>query len=151
MDSKHFYLAIDPGNNTGYAWFAENGDPTDNGAIKGHDEFLDWLEDGPVAKIIIMEDYKVRPGNSGNHWSNVPTLQLIGAIKRYAKKNNITVEMVQPQNLYMGLRLLGMYEKYAPRTVHVPDRLSALAHGVHWLTKRHIYRHPILKKGSSDG
>lgn len=144
------YLAIDPGNTTGWAKFDENGDTVGLGKIKGHDEFLDWLEIEVISgvKKIVLENYKVgRSGGSQftNSFSDVPTLQLIGAIKRVAKKANIEIIEQSPNEMYIGLRYLGLWERYrgGKKRVHVPDEQSALAHGVYWLVKHKIRKHSL--------
>lgn len=143
----HKYLAIDPGKNTGFAWFDQEGQAIDNGEITGHNEFMDWLEAGPVPAMIIYETYRNRPWEKANLWADNETSQLIGMILRYIHKNNVKVETSEPANLYIGLRFLNMYEPYAKKPGkarrHVPNRLSALAHGVYVLTKRRIRQHKV--------
>lgn len=136
------YLSIDPGNNTGWASFDQQGQVHQFGEISGHDEFLDWLEE-QQPQVIICENYKV--GRSGNQFTNsfseVPTLQLIGAIKRHCTKRGIKLVMQDTQALWMGLRMLGMYQMYRNSDgtkKHVPDKMSAMAHGVYYLTKNKI-------------
>ena len=140
------YLAIDPGQeNTGYAWFNDSGELSDNGSIRGgSNAFLDWLDEQPVAKIIMHETYRQRPGQV-KRWSTNGTSKLIGSIERYAYKHKIKLETYEPANMYQGLRLLGMAGAY-PRGTHVPDRLSALAGG-HWcLLKLGIAQHVLSQK-----
>lgn len=136
------YLAIDPGGNTGWAIFDEQGKLQSMGSIKGHDEFLDWLEDivhGQSFEIII-ERYRVRTGGKHtftNSFSDVPTLQLIGAIKRIARKNKFKIHEQDPSpSLVIGLKFLGMGNVYKDK--HVPDEVSALAHGTYWLRKNGV-------------
>lgn len=144
-DSRYVYLAIDPGQtNTGYAWFDEEGQPVDNGEIKDRNRFLDWLEEGPVAKIIMHETYRQRPGQT-RKWNTNDTSKLIGAIERYAHKNKIRIVTYEPANMYIGLRFLGMGGVYR-KGVHVPDRVSALAGGVWTLQKLGIRKHILSKE-----
>lgn len=138
------YLSIDPGNNTGWALFNEKGDPTESGEIKGHDKFMDWLEEvDPKPDIIIFEVYTIDNRQFNHQGSNVPTLQLIGMIKRYASKNKIKLVESRRVNLKIGLRFMGV--KYPPGE-HVPDQVSALAHGVFYLTKHNIRKSRLEKK-----
>lgn len=135
-------LAIDPGGTTGWASFDRKGKPIAFDKIKGHDEFLDWLEEQKPERIV-CESYKVRPGV--NHsFSDVPTLQLIGAIKRWARKQGIEVKEQQPADMYIGLRHLGLYTTYKGK--HVPDNISALAHGEYYLIKNKLKRHNLEKE-----
>lgn len=140
------YLAIDPGGTTGWALFNDQGEVTGIGKIKGHDDFLDWLEE-QTPDTVILENYKV--GRSGNQFTNsfsdVPTLQLIGAIKRHIRKNKITLIEQSPNDMYMGLKYLGLYSLYrgGKTARHVPDEQSALAHGTYYLVKTGIKPHRL--------
>lgn len=146
---KQGFLAIDPGNSTGWALFDNAGETVEIGKIKGHDNFLDWLEEQSPLKII-LENYKVgRSGGSQftNSFSDVPTLQLIGAIKRVAKKAKIEVIEQTPNDMYMGLRYLGLWQVYrgGKTKQHVPDDVSALAHGRYYLVKTGIAKHRLAE------
>lgn len=143
------YLAIDPGDSTGWASFDEKGNLTGFDKIKGHDEFLDFLEK-LEPRLIILENYKIRP-TVGHNFSDVPTLQLIGAIKRFAHKKGTPIVEQTPNNMYIGLRYIGFYEKYAKHRSktgkmvqpHVPDNVSAWAHGEYYLVKNGIKSHRL--------
>jgi hypothetical protein len=108
---------------------------------------MDFLEDGPVPTMIIYESYRNRPWEKANVWADNKTSQLIGMILRYAHKNDVELVSSEPANLYIGLRFLNLYAKYAKRQGrarrHVPNHLSALAHGVYILQKRHIRQHIV--------
>lgn len=137
-----YYLAIDPGNNTGWASFKRNGEVLDFSVITGHDDFLDWLEEQfPFPQVIIIEDYRVRPQGNINTFSRVPTIQLIGAISRIARKKKSKVVLQPSSILPIGLKFIGAkYDK-----AHVPDQISALAHGVYYLQKNNI-RPPTVER-----
>lgn len=152
-NDEKVYLAIDPGGNTGYAWFDKEGKPLENSSIKDGMKFLDWLENEPVPRLLIIEQYRSRPGHKANNWSTNDTSQLIGALQRYAYKAKTKIEFYEPKDMYMGLRFLGMYKKYAKKTVHVPDALSALAGGVFVLQKLKIRKHVLTvptQRGPSE-
>lgn len=146
-DSQKTYLAIDPGEHVGIAWFDEVGKPLENIEITGHNKFMDWLEEGPVPKKIIYETYRNRPWEKANQWADNKTSMLIGMILRYAHKNKVELVSSEPSNLYIGLRFLGLGQRYAKRPgkarPHVPNALSALAHGVFMLQKLHIRKHEV--------
>lgn len=144
------YLAIDPGGLSGWARFDASGETLGLGKIKGHDNFLDWLEEQEDVETLILENYKVgRSGGSQftHSFGDVPTLQLIGAIKRVAKKNKWIVVEQTPNDMYMGLRYLGLWQVYrgGKSKQHVPDEQSALAHGVYYLTKRGIRKNRLSR------
>jgi len=96
--------------------------------------------------LIIFEEYKVNPGIS-HAWSDAPTIQIIGMIKRYAKKGNIKIVGQSNQFLKIGLRQIGMYGRYYKREKgkeirikHVDDQISALAHGTYYLKKKGVLK-----------
>jgi hypothetical protein len=148
-DETHVYLSIDPGQHIGYAWFNSQGIPVANAEIDGHNKFMDWLEEGPVPEKIIYETYRNRPWAKANQWADNKTSMLIGMILRYAHKNKVELVSSEPSNLYIGLRYLGLYARYQKRgksKPHVPNGLSALAHGVYILQKLRIRQHIIPGK-----
>lgn len=129
------YLAIDPGKTTGYAAFDENGNILEFDEIKGYDEFLDWFEEQKPG-LVILERYRNR-GGAPNFFSDMPTNQHIGAIKRICRKRKIPVVEQDPSPaLTIGLRFLGLHTTYLGK--HVPDKVSALAHGKYYLRKAGI-------------
>lgn len=131
------YLAIDPGKRTGWAAFNELGLPTAFDMIEGEDEFLDWLEEQNPKKIII-ERYRNRGGRI-NGFSDMPTSQHIGAIKRIARKKGVEIIEQDPSPaLVIGLKFLGLHSTYQGK--HVPDKISALAHGTYYLRKAGIQK-----------
>lgn len=149
------YLSIDPGEKrTGWARFDEHGETTGFGTIEGIDEFLDWLEDQSPPKVLIFENYRVNP-NVSHAFSKVRTIEVIGGLKRYCRKHQVTIVEQRNVDLPIGLRYLGMfsvyYESRNGRTVrikHVDDSVSALAHGEFYLVKNKIKKH---KRSTSNG
>lgn len=144
------YLSIDPGEQTtGWAKFDEAGNEIEFGKITGGpDSFMDWLEglDNPPREII-YENYRVNP--TINHgFSKVVTIQLIGMIKRYARKNKILLHEQPNTVLKIGLKYIGMYEIYYPPgkpKKHVDDQISAYAHGVYYLQKKGIRKSRVAE------
>lgn len=138
------YLSIDPGEKrSGWARFNELGEVTGFGHKDGIDEFLDWLEDQPPPKVCILEIYRVNPGIS-HAFSKVRTIEVIGGVKRWCRKNNVTLVEQRNTDLSIGLRYIGMYEVYykgRKRIKHVDDEISALAHGEYYLVKNKIKKH----------
>lgn len=132
------YLAIDPGKRTGFARFGEDGELLEVPfMLTPEDKALDYLESVEGVKVIILETYRNRPGVGHNTWSTGPTQQHIGAIKRIARKRLWKVVEQEPKDLYMGLRHIGMYTQY-PKGKHVPDEISAYAHGEFYLRKAKV-------------
>jgi hypothetical protein len=140
QNGEPVYIAIDPGKTTGYALFNEQGLSTFIGKITGEDKFLDELESlvaGGSIKIMIIEGYRNRPNMIHNMRSTNPTSQHIGAIKRIARKAGITVvEQAASPALAIGLKFLGVAHLYVNK--HVPDEVSALAHGTYYLRQQKV-------------
>lgn len=138
------FLAIDPGEKRqGWATFTEDGEPITCGKIEGDlDNFMDWLEGlDPAPKEIIYENYRVSPSVKHN-FSKVPTIQLIGMIKRFAKKAKIPLHEQNNGCLPIGIRYIGMFEMYynpdGTKKKHVDDQFAALAHGTYYMVKEKI-------------
>lgn len=148
------YLSIDPGEKiSGWAAFRENGTDIIFGEVRGGpDAFMDWLEGlDPAPKEIIFEEYRINPA-IGHGFSEAVTIQVIGMIKRYAKKAEIPWHAQSNQFLNIGLRQVGMYDVYYERVrgkerrkKHVDDQISAYAHGVYYLVKKGIRESRLQK------
>ena len=151
LENLH-YLAIDPGEGrTGWAAFDESGDDIEFSAIHGGaDAFMDWLEAlEPAPSEIIFEDYSINPAVS-HAWSKGGTIQLIGMVKRYARKNSIPVHSQPSTILKVALLHVGLYTVYyksdGSKKKHVDDQISAYAHGVYYLQKHRIRKPRVAKK-----
>ena len=139
-----YWLSIDPGEKTtGWAQFTKDGELIEFGDIRtGPDGFMDWLESLiPQPGEIIYENYRVSPTIS-HGFSKVVTVQLIGMIKRFARKNKIPLHEQPNTVLKIGLKFAGFYTMYygsdGKKKKHVDDKISAYAHGVYFLQKRGI-------------
>ena len=138
------FIAVDPGTErSGVALFDATGNPLNMEVIKGEDPLLDWLEDQDC-EVLIIERYRNRPG-AINAWSTGGVQQIIGAVKRIARKKGWTVEEQDPSPcLAIGLKYLGLSTTYKGK--HVPDQISALAHGEYYLVKNKVKEHRIARK-----
>lgn len=142
-ENSYEYISLDPGEKrVGWAGFNAEGLPEKYGVFRDEDEMLDWLEEQDP-QMIIVESYRARPGAT-NAWGRLPTVQQIGAIKRIARKKKIPVIEQDPNpGLVMGLRFLGVFHMYTSekgKLLHVPDEISALAHGTYYLRKQRIQK-----------
>lgn len=133
--SKNKYLAIDPGFTSGYATFDENGKMTAFGQIANPDDMMDWIEElRPEPDVIILEDYVIRK-NVSHAGSRAPTIQLIGMIKRYAKKKAIKVVLQMSHAKNIGYKFAGLVPTKNHDQSHQYD---AIAHGCYYLQKNGI-------------
>ncbi len=135
-----YYLAFDPGTNTGWAKFNEDGIQIQWGILKGHDALFEFLENlgenyGGEPEEIIYEDYVYNPNVRQGGKRPVAGIA-IGYIEAYAKRKTITIHKTQPKDLPTGLRWAGI--RWNKTNGHLPDDFSAIAHGTYSLQKRGI-------------
>lgn len=151
MHEDLYWLSLDPGEqNVGWAAFKEDGSDIELGVVRGGlDSFLEWIENlDPKPKRIIYENYRISP--TLNHgFSKVLTVQVIGMIKSYAKRNRIPLHEQPNTVLKIGLKYVGCYSMYydskGRRKKHVDDQISAWAHGVYFLQSHHIRKSRLAK------
>src|SRR5215510_1574641 len=105
------------------------------GQITDPDLFMDFIEAlDPKPEVIVMEDYIIRKHIS-HSGSRAPTIQLIGMIKRYARKNDIKVVLQQASAKSIGYKFAGM----TPTKNHAQShQYDAVAHGVFYLQKHGV-------------
>lgn len=137
MPSKITYLAVDPGETSGWATFDENGEVISLGQVKGFDEFGDFLDtfDTQPPKVVIVEAYRVREQNK-NFGSKVPTIQVIGMLRRKTKKV-WNAEFVEQES---HIKTVGyMWAGLKPESNHAKShKFDAFVHGVWYLQKNGI-------------
>lgn len=132
MKLDNFYLACDPGHTSGYAVFNSEGIMMKSGQISGLDDFMDFVEDlDPQPHVLVMEDYIIRKGIS-HSGSRAPTIQLIGMLKRWAKKNHVEVVLQQAHVKKIGYKFAGLKQTKTHDKSHEPD---AIAHGCFYLRR----------------
>lgn len=151
MHEDLYWLSIDPGErNTGWAAFKKDGSDIEFGTIRnGLDGVLEWIENlDPKPQRIIYENYRINPTIS-HGFSKVLTVQVIGVIKSYAKRNKIPLHEQPNTVLKIGLKYIGCYGMYytprGKRIKHVDDEISAWAHGVYYLQSHHIRKSRVAK------
>ncbi len=135
-------LALDPGETTGWAFFAKVSispltvDLLDCGQLltkeKGVGE-IEKLLDRLEPRVVVAEDYKVYRWKLKQHsWSDLYTPRLIGAIETLCSQRQIPLYMQMAQTAKGfctddKLRLWGFYK---PSMKHARD---AIRHGCYWL------------------
>lgn len=127
-------LAIDPGDVSGYAILNMDGVLTDMGQLElsGLAKFLDSLTDD--IKVIVVENFRIRPGQNFS-WSEMNTIQVIGAIKYRASQLNIKVVLQEPSSYTIGAKWNGTP---IPKDHSISHQVVAYAHGTY-------YSHKVLK------
>lgn len=130
-------LSVDPGKATGWAeWEFPQIRLVRFGEEKPERKFYELLVSGHLTDIdqLVVENYLIRPKdmtkNWGHEWNRGPALQVIGALELWSLEWSIPLKRQEPFNLPVGCGYAGIpYEKKK----HLPNMLSAIAHGAYWL------------------
>lgn len=132
------YISFDPGKITGVVTWDEQGNVLayhqfDESQL---DEFLDLVEAWPAPPVcFIFEEYRVY-GSVNHTGSKVPTIQVVGVIKRTARKLRISAHEVRADvkkvaSLWSGVKI--------PKG-HMPHWMAAYLVG-YW----HLHKNKIIK------
>lgn len=131
------YLAIDPGDTSGWAEFNELGDLAGYGQVREH-EFNDFLNEHVHSGLtaIIVEDYKLYAHKAkAQSWSRMSTSKKIGKIEILADLKGVKVILQPANNKSIGY----MWGGIEPPSNHsISHQYDAYAHGVFWLQKNGI-------------
>jgi hypothetical protein len=136
-------LSIDPGKHTGWAaWESGDGHPTllMMGVTETEKELYkllsDILDSGFRYDQLVVEDYKIRPKELthgyAHQWNSGVALQVIGAVELYSTITNTPVHRQPASVLPVGCGYIGYSYR---KGIHVPNNVSAIAHGAYWLVK----------------
>lgn len=128
---ESYYLALDPGESTGWATFNEDGNGNQLGTAKGRVEVYNLLRD-VNPNTIIMEDWKTKQGaHLGG--DRMETVRVIGAVEYYAYMHKCHIHE-QPNTIKgIGYMWAGLEKPTSSDPMrHAKD---AYVHGVHWLQK----------------
>jgi hypothetical protein len=142
------YIALDPGETTGWAKFDENGEVIKIGQFRQQDQNR-WLADNitDTVKGVIVEDYMNYGHKQQKKWSRNQTSKNIGAIGLLCSMRNVPCYL-QPANIKsIGYKWSGLGA--APSNHNISHQYDAVAHGVYFLTTRGI-RNPILNIPESE-
>lgn len=129
------YLAVDPGETTGWATFDENGIGTGLGSVHGRIEVYELLSQ-VQAKLLIIEDFELFPWKSKEQsWSSFETVRVIGAIEFWAYAKNAGLVLQKPNIKVIGYKWAKLTVAKAKADSHERD---AYVHGVYYLCKQGI-------------
>lgn len=146
------YVAIDPGKNIGLATFSSEGE--DRGKLVVNEEALFGFLKNVIVAVeekesrfvtFILEDYKLRKDRALDQvGSDIPAARIIGAVQMVhsilGEQSKIVLQ--EPRILHTALKW-SRQNKWVGRKSHVPDDVSAYAHGVYYLIQQKIRPHPI--------
>lgn len=142
MAEEASYIALDPGETTGWAKFDAEGNIMAYGQFTQMDQ-TKWLTTHVTEKIkaVIVEDYRNYSWQKQARWSRNQTSKNIGAIEMICQMRGISC-VLQPANVkVIGYKWAGLGE--APSNHNISHQYDAVAHGTYWLTSVGI-RSPLL-------
>lgn len=141
--TDNVYVAIDPGETTGWATFDENGVITGFGQFT-QDEQTKWLSDNITEGVtleVIVEDYRNYSWQQQKKWSRNQTSKNIGAIEMLCQLRGIPY-VLQPANVKtIGYKWAGLDK--APSNHTISHQYDAVAHGTYRLRQRGIAKPTI--------
>lgn len=92
-------ISVDPGETTGIAFWSDSGELLRKEML-GFDQLLDKLEESQNITTIVCEDYRLRQGKQmAQTGSRFVAVQIIGALKAYAKRTKAKFVLQDPQVL----------------------------------------------------
>lgn len=135
------YLALDPGETTGWASFDKDGNVEQIGMIKDPKEFLRWLEiRGTLYKTVIVEDYKLFQRKAlQQSGSDMVASRVIGGIESWADRYDVAV-VKQPASIK---KIAEMWSGKKPPSNHkYSHEIDAYNHGMYYLIRNKIRTPP---------
>lgn len=133
------YLALDPGETTGWAKFDANGEILSMGQYKQGDQ-TQWLTEHLTSelKAVICEEYRIYNQQKQKRWSRNQTSKNEGAIQLLAEMRGVPFHL-QPANVKaIGYKWAGLGQ--APSNHAISHQYDAVAHGTYWLRQRNILK-----------
>jgi hypothetical protein len=141
-ETEPAYLALDPGETTGWAKFDINGELLAYGQFKQAEQ-TKWITDNmsSTLKGVICEEYRIYNPKKQKRWSRNQTSKNEGAFELLAALRNIPFYL-QPANvLSIGLKYAGIGE--LPSNHAISHQYCAIAHGTYWLRTNGILKPTI--------
>ena len=137
------YIFIDPGQNTGWCEFDDEGNETRFGTTRNFEEFCEWVTfniyptiDSKI-KNVVVEDFKLYASKAqAQLWSQFETVQVIGAVRFRCYSLQIPFEVVPARNKDIGFMYMGIKEP--PHSNPLNHQMVAQAHGIFWLQNKGI-------------
>ena len=135
-------LAVDPGDTSGFALFANDGSYV-NKWQSDFDNSLEFLSPLTNLKTIVVEDYRLRKGKQAQQTgSRFQADQMIGALKYHAKLHGMAFELASVQAKTLGAMFSGQKPPSNHKESHKVDAYNI---GIYWLVDNKIIEPPSLK------
>lgn len=136
------YLALDPGETTGWATFDDKGVIIEWGQVKQSD-FYKWLDQKVTSNLraVIAEEYRIYDSRRQRKWSRNQTSKNEGAIEAICSLRGVPF-FLQPANIKkIGYKWAGLGA--APSNHDITHQFDAVAHGTYWLRTNGILKPTI--------
>ena len=136
------YLALDPGETTGWAKFNKDGVIIEYGQyVQG--EQTKWLTENLTSDLeaVICEEYRIYNPKRQKRWSRNETSKNEGAIQLLCEMRQVPFHL-QPANVKaIGYKWAGLGQ--APSNHAISHQFDAVAHGTYWLRQKGILKPTI--------
>jgi len=137
MPSEPSYLAVDPGETTGWATFDEKGELLLMGQVKQiefNKFFVKMLKDSSLKRVII-EEYRNYGWKQQKRWSTNQTSKNIGGLEMVCDSYDIPYTRQAASCKPAGYKWAGLEQ---PSNHSISHQFDAVAHGVYWLQENGI-------------
>lgn len=138
---KVAYIAIDPGETSGFAMFDEVGELLKIGQYR-QSEQSQWLSENiqPTLMGVICEDYKNHSWKKQKNWSRNQTSKNIGAIEIICDLRQVPYYLQANTVKAIGYKYMGIEP---PSNHSISHQYDAAAHGTFWLRTKGILKPTI--------
>lgn len=128
------YLAIDPGETSGWATFDATGTIIEMGQFPMSEitKQLDLLITSDL-ELVICEDYRNYAWKQQKKWSRNDTSKIIGKIEIMCDLRGVEIRLEPASNKLIGYKWAGLGQ--APTNHSISHQYDAIAHGVYTLQK----------------
>jgi hypothetical protein len=141
-EAEPAYLALDPGETTGWAKFDAKGQILSYGQFKQTDQ-TEWITKHLTSTLlgVICEEYRIYNPKRQKRWSRNQTSKNEGAFQLLAEMRNVPFYLQPAANLTIGLKWAGLGE--LPSNHAISHQYCAIAHGTYWLRMNGILKPTI--------
>ena len=149
LRQQHSYVALDPGETTGWAVFRNDGKPLGMGQFKQSEQtrVLTELLHSDV-KACIVEDYVNYGHKQQKRWSRNQTSKNIGAIELLCELRSVPLVLQGASVKHIGYKWSGL--DGPPSNHSISHQFDAYVHGVYWLQQNMVVPVGYFLRASND-